>query len=276
MSDGTRIRVNGEACALLPAQDRGLLYGDGLFETVLFLQGRAPLWPRHAERLLQGLARLRIAPPDVDALLAEAGMLCGDLDRAVVRISLTRGSGERGYAPPAQPLPTRILMAAAATPLPRDWYVQGIRVRCCSLRLASQPLLAGMKHLNRLEQVLARAEWTDAAIGEGLLGDMEGHVVSATAANLFACVDGQLLTPALDRCGVAGVARAEVLARRDVRVCNLTWEELMRAEEIFLTSSVRGIVPVHAVDACEFAVGAVTRSLQREWQVLGLQECAGG
>ncbi|TDR39375.1 aminodeoxychorismate lyase apoprotein [Tahibacter aquaticus] len=271
-----RIRVNGEACAQLPAQDRGLLYGDGLFETVLFRQGNAPLWPRHAERLLQGLARLRIAAPDMDALLAEAGGLCSDLDRAVVRISITRGSGERGYALPLQPVPTRILMAAAAPPPPRDWYVQGIRVRCCSLQLAAQPVLAGMKHLNRLEQVLARAEWTDAAIVEGLLGDREGHVVSATAANLFACVDGQLLTPALDRCGVAGVARAEVLARRDAAVRNITWEELMRAEEIFLTSSVRGIVPVRAVDAREFAVGAMTHSLQREWQALGLQESAGG
>lgn len=276
MSHATRIRVNGEASALLPAQDRGVLYGDGLFETVLFLRGRAPLWPRHAERLLQGLARLRIAPPDVDALLAEAGTLCSDLDRAVVRISITRGCGERGYAPPAQPVPTRILLAAAAPPPPCDWYVRGIRVRCCSLRLASQPLLAGMKHLNRLEQVLARAEWTDAAIGEGLLGDMEGHVIGATAANLFARVGGQLLTPALHRCGVAGVARAEVLARRDVEVRNLTWEALMRAEEIFLTSSVRGIVPVRAVDAREFAVGPMTRSLQREWQALGLQESDGG
>lgn len=268
MSSAPRVRVDGGDTAL-SALDRGLLYGDGLFETVLFLRGVAPLWPRHLARLREGLQRLAIAAPDLAVLHDEAVALSADLDRAVVRITVTRGVGERGYAPPVATQPTRILAATPAPLFPADWYAQGIRVRCCGLRLAAQPLLAGVKHLNRLEQVLARAEWDDAAVAEGLLGDEHGHVVCATAANLFAVVGGRLLTPSLQRCGVAGVARAEVLARRAVEVRTITWDELMRADEIFLTSSVRGILPVRRIDAQDFAVGAQTRSLQLEWQAFG-------
>ncbi len=124
-------------------------------------------------------------------------------------------------------------------------YAQGVRLRVCDIRLAEQPLLAGMKHLNRLEQVLARAEWNDPAIAEGVLCDSHGRVISATMANLFAVVDGELLTPALDRCGVAGVARAEVLAQcPQTRVGELALDALRGASEVFLSSSVRGIVPV--------------------------------
>ena len=193
-----------------------------------------------------------------------------------MRITVTRGVGERGYAPPPAAQPTRILAATAVPALPSDWYAQGIRVRCCALRLAAQPALAGLKHANRLEQVLARAEWDDAQIAEGLLRDRSGYVVSATAANLFAVVGGVLVTPALDECGVAGVARAEVLARRDVVVRRLSWEEVMQAEEIFLTSSLRGIVPLRQVDDSVFAPGAAARGLQREWRALGFGDAHEG
>ena len=153
-----------------------------------------------------------------------------------------------------------------------DWRAesQGIRVRVCELRLAEQPRLAGLKHLNRLEQVLARAEWADPAIAEGLMLDTAGRVVCATMANVFAVIDGALVTPALDRCGVAGVARAEVLATQvRAQVRDLRLDELLDADEVFLTSSVRGILPVQAVGDKVFAPGPVTRALQRHWRDLG-------
>jgi len=271
-----RVYINGVEGAQIPVHDRGLMYGDGLFETILFVGGAAPLWPRHRERLQWGAARLGIALPPIDAMYAIAQRASGGLERAAVRITITRGVGERGYAPPVPATPNWVVSASAAPAIPPDWYARGIRVRCCGLRLAAQPLLAGLKHLNRLEQVLARAEWNDADIAEGLLGDSAGHVISATAANLFAVRGGRLFTPALDECGVAGVSRAEVLARHDVVVGSLTWNELMHADEIFLTSSLRGIVPVRAIDAQTFAPGAVTQELQREWRALGLMEWAHG
>jgi len=128
--------------------------------------------------------------------------------------------------------------------------------------------------LNRLEQVLARAEWNDKAIDEGLLCDGHGRVIGATSANLFALIDGRLVTPALQRCGVAGVARAEVLAQRACEVRDLEMEELLRADEVFLSNSVRGIMPVTVLDERRWPVGPVARELQAHWRALGLIEDA--
>lgn len=266
--------VDGAAVAQVPADDRGLLYGDGLFETIAYVCGRAPLWPRHMTRLAAGCARLGLPAPDATELEREAAAVCARLDRAVVRIALTRGTGPRGYAPPASPHPTRIVSAGSAPEIPPDWYHRGVRVRRCDLRLSEQPRLAGIKHLNRLENVLARAEWSDPAIAEGLLCDARGRMIGATAANVFAVCGGRLATPKVDRCGVAGVARAQVLAwREDCEVRNLPMDELMQADEVFLTNAVRGIVPVTALDERRWPAGPVARELRRRWDALFSAEC---
>jgi 4-amino-4-deoxychorismate lyase len=148
-------------------------------------------------------------------------------------------------------------------------YRDGVRLRLCRLRLAEQPALAGMKHLNRLEQVLARSEWDDPAIADGVLLDASGRVVSTTMANLFAVIGGRLVTPSLERCGVAGVARAEVLAVREADVRDLSPGELLHASELFLSSSVRGILPVQALADTVYVPGPVTRALQSHWRGLG-------
>lgn len=269
------ILVNGIANSTVAAEDRGLCYGDGLFETILFVGDRAPLWQRHMARLAAGCARLSLPAPDFDLLKNEAMLTSARLARAVVRITLTRGVGPRGYAiAVSSAAATRIVAAAPAPQIPADWYHRGIRVRECRLQLSEQPLLAGIKHLNRLEQVLARVEWNDDDIAEGVLCDAAGRVIGATAANLFALIDGRLVTPALERCGVAGVARAEVLARRECEVRDVRMEELVRADEVFLTNSVRGIVPVASLDARRWPVGPVARGLLADWRALGLIETA--
>lgn len=268
---GERVLVDGITTGHVPADDRGLTYGDGLFETVLVVDGRAPLWSRHMARLGEGCRRLALPAPDPEVLWHESQQAAAGLPRAVVRITFTRGTGERGYAPPVAPRPLRVVSATPAPTVAADWYTNGIRVRFCDIRLGLQPVLAGLKHLNRLEQVLARAEWQDPAIAEGLLCDADGRVVCATAANLFLVVDGRPLTPALDRCGVAGVTRAEVLARRvDALIGDIGVEDVMRAEELFLTSSVRGIVPVTALPGRVLEVGPVARALGVEWRTMGL------
>ena len=278
MSGGVaRVLVNGDADAHVAADDRGLCYGDGLFETVLFVRGRAPLWARHMHRLVASCARLSLPAPDLALLAREAEHVSAGLERAVVRITYTRGSGPRGYAFPHGAPAARIVATAAAPAIPTGWYHGGIRVRACALRLSEQPRLAGIKHLNRLEQVLARAEWEDDAIVEGILCDAHERVISATAANIFAVIDGRLVTPALERCGVAGVGRAEVLAQHaDCDVRDLTMEELLRADEVFLSNSVRGIVPVKALDDRRWKVGATARALLAHWQALGLVAVAIG
>jgi 4-amino-4-deoxychorismate lyase len=266
------ILVNGVAAESISADNRGLLYGDGLFETLLFVDGHAPLWPRHMARLAAGCARLLLRAPDIDLLAREAARASAGHTRAVVRITLTRGAGPRGYAIADALQSTRIVAASPAPIVPPDWYHSGVRVRTCTLLLSEQPRLAGIKHLNRLEQVLARTEWNDEKIAEGILCDAQQRVIGATAANLFAVIGGRLVTPALERCGIHGVARAEVLAQRpDCEVRDLTMTELMQADEIFLTNSVRGVLPMTALDDRHWPVGDIARALQAHWRSLGLE-----
>ncbi len=273
----TRLLVNGTATDQVGALDRGLAYGDGLFESIRMVGKLVPLWPRHMQRLAEGCARLQLPPPDPAQLWCEVQQVSQGLPHAVVRISVTRGAGERGYVLPASPRPTRVVAAFAPPPVASAVHAAGVRLRLCELRLAEQPLLAGIKHLNRLEQVLARAEWNDPAIADGILRDSHERVISATMANLFVVIDGELLTPALDRCGVAGVARAEVLAVcPQARVAELGLEALSTASEVFLSSSVRGILPVHSLDEWHYVPGTVTRELQQHWHDLGFSMEQGG
>ncbi len=264
-----RCLVDGRPEASVRADDRGLLYGDGLFETVRMVRGRAPLWEGHMQRLGAGCARLGLPVPDAQVLLDESSRVAAGLDAAVVRITWTRGRGPRGYRPPPDAQGMRVITAAPAPRMAPDWSIEGIRVRFCETRLARQPMLAGLKHLNRLEQVLARAEWDDPEIAEGLMRDIDGRVVCATAANLFARIDGTWFTPAVDFCGVAGVARARVLQQwPDCRTATIEMDALMQAEEIFLSSSVRGILPVRDLAGRLLEPGADTRAMQAHFDAL--------
>jgi 4-amino-4-deoxychorismate lyase len=241
--------------------DRGLAYGDGLFETARVHDGLVVWWPGHLARLSEGAARLRIPMPDVAWLASQlAGFVAQAPARAVLKAVLTRGVGGRGYAPPDTVEPTLALSlhaapARAAAPLVLRW---------CDTRLAIQPALAGLKHLNRLEQVLARAEWTDPAIHEGLMLDSEGWLGCATAANVFALRDGRWLTPPVHRRGVAGVARAWVLANEPgAAEAELTREQVESADALFLCNAVRGILPVGRLGDRSWSPHPALLALQR-------------
>lgn len=265
-----RVLVDGVEADRVSAMDRGLAYGDGLFETIRAIDGTAPLWARHMARLREGCERLGLSAPDVDMLAGEFTRVVQHAPDCVVKIILTRGVGERGYAPSANAAATRVVSAFPMPALRPDWYREGIRVRCCALRLAAQPKLAGIKHLNRLEQVLARAEWSDVDVVEGLMFDQRDNLVSATSANVFVGMGDALLTPPVDECGVAGVVRGALLdALPGTQVKTITKEDLMQADELFLTSSVRGVMPVRLLDERELRIGPYARAAQAHWRTLG-------
>ncbi len=238
-----RIEANDAAGALTAG--RGFAYGDGVFETLRAVDGRVPWWPAHRERLLRGVARLGFAPPSTACLDTELAALAQEIGAGVIKLVLTRGSGGRGYAPVQDAAPLWTLSSHPLPPAPR---VPGLVVRWCDLRLAAQPALAGLKHCNRLEQVLARAEWHDADIDEGLLRDAEGHVVCATAANVFVLRDGVWWTPPVEHCGVAGVCRGWALNALSARVASLDVDDVAAADAVFLCNAVRGILPVARLD----------------------------
>lgn len=265
--------VNGQRGAGVDAQDRGLAYGDGLFETMRYGPHGIPLLKYHLHRLQTGCTRLAISVDPVvlraelDAALADAGQ---HLPAGIIKLIVTRGSGGRGYRPSAAGGPTRVLIVSPLPGHPPEWHRDGVSVRYCELRLGSSPALAGLKHLNRLEQVMARSEWDDPEIAEGLLCDARGRIVEGVSTNLFLLSGGRLLTPAIEHCGVAGVMR-QYLLEEGLRAIGLSASEvscerglLGGAQEMFLCNSVVGIWPVRLLAGRKLAVGAVTQRIRAQ------------
>ncbi len=259
--------LNGESRHLVDVSDRGFQYGDGLFETLEVLQGKALFLDRHLQRLTDGCQRLLLPPPDWQLLQQEAQQLIANTEHGVLKIIITRGVGGRGYRQPDAIVPTRLLSLHPYPQYPTTFQSQGIVTRFCDQLLSINPSLAGIKHLNRLEQVLARAEWRDEAIQEGLMRDSNGHLIEGTMSNLFMVKNAVLYTPALTQSGIAGIVRQLVLEFAEqislpVSIQSLNKDQLLQADEVFVTNSVIGIWPVKQIAEQSFQVGEWTQRLQ--------------
>jgi len=246
------ILVNGQPADAVNALDRGLAYGDGVFRTLRTHAGQPLWWADHYAKLASDCTALALNCPDGTLLHAEVCQVA-EAGQGIVKIMLTRGVGARGYALPIGNACTRIVLSAPLPPHAHADAPSDITVRWCALRLARQPRLAGIKHLNRLENVLARAEWDDPAVFEGILCDDRGLVVSGVMSNLFWVREAELFTPDLSECGVAGVARARLLraaARLGIRshIGRLRPETILAADEVMICNSVIGVRRVARLD----------------------------
>lgn len=249
---GTQRLINGEAGAALDPGDRGLRYGDGVFETLAIVDGAPALLEPHLERLENGCLRLGFDAPSRPTFLADIGQL--SLPRfGLLRLTCTRGPGGRGYQPPAAPAVNRIVEVSEAPARPAAWWRDGVKVRHCATHLAVQPRLAGVKHLNRLEQVLARAEWNDPEVAEGLMTTPDGRLVEATASNLIIDDGDKLIVPDTRNAGVDGIMQAALLDRAIVR--GIRHEHRFIASRsvdsslgVMLCNSLIGVWPVRSID----------------------------
>lgn len=243
----TMIPISGCAAGRIDPRDRGIAYGDGLFETMRWRGGRIPLLERHLQRLGLGAQRISLALPELGDIEARVAPSLERAADAVVKLIVTRGVGERGYAQSASTQSTAFVLLDAFAPR-NPANPRGLTLRWCDTRLTPQPLLAGIKHLNRLEQVLARSEWAGPDPDEGLMCDPSDHVVCAVSNNVFAVLDGRLVTPAVDRAGVAGVARSVLMDSMDITVRRVSRAEFARTTEIFVCNAVHGAWPVIRLD----------------------------
>ncbi|HSY05538.1 MAG TPA: aminodeoxychorismate lyase [Steroidobacteraceae bacterium] len=274
--------IDGRVATEVSLLERGLHYGDGLFETIACLGGRPRLLGLHLKRLAGGCARLGIGPPDFAQLADEVRQLAAGAPRAIVKVLVTRGRAlARGYRPTGYEHPSRILLRYAWPVEEARLMSEGVRVRVAALRLGENPALAGLKHCNRLEQVVARREWHDPDIHEALLFSSSGALVSGIMSNVFLVRGERLLTPRVDRCGVAGVMRELVLtvapaAGIACEECVLGESELTSARELFLTNALTGIRPVRELEGQPLTAGALTRRLQAQLAPLLSAAAAGG
>jgi len=268
--------INGVPGESVSIRDRGFTYGDGLFETIAVRNGKPRFIDYHMERLLESCQRLGIPYPT--GVADEVCRIADDCAFGTVKIILTRGVGMRTYSPPEQTIPTRIVGLIATQPPSRVAYESGITVRFCRTHISTNSTLAGIKTLGRLEQVIARSEWQDTHITEGLMCSDDGRIISGTMTNLFFVDDGTLCTPDLARCGINGVMRRVVMEQ--ARLCGLDCDEvdiypkdLRGMDEVFLTNSLIGIWPVSQLEVTRLEIGSITRGLMAELVNVGVAEC---
>jgi 4-amino-4-deoxychorismate lyase len=231
--------------------DRGLAYGHGLFETMRLHLGQLPLRSRHLERLMRDAAVLGI-PVHLSTVEQcindfQQHLRQQNIDHGVIKLIVTAGTGGRGYKNPAT-IKARIICVYSELP---QFDQQGIHLWHCDYRLPSNSVLSGIKHLNRLDQVIARNEWTDDFYADGLMFDQSNHLVETTSANIFLHSPEQgWITPNLHSAGVSGVMRAvlldELFPRLDIAVStvDISVEQLVDCDQMFTCNSVRGITPV--------------------------------
>ncbi len=247
-----RFLVNGEPCDTLSVLDRGLQYGDGLFETIRVVDGQCQYWDEHLERLELGCQKLGIRFPGRVGLKKDADSLVQPSFMGVLKIIVTRGVSDRGFRMNAANPPNQVLSLATPPLYSSQYYQQGIKLVLCRQRLGTSPQLAGIKHLNRLEQVMARREWDD-EYQEGLLLDQFDQVAEGTMSNVFIIDGHRLLTPKLEACGVHGIIRDQIIKQADtlgmeIRLENFSKARLLKADAVFLTNSIFGVWPVRSFE----------------------------
>ncbi|MEM7708254.1 MAG: aminotransferase class IV [Pseudomonadota bacterium] len=264
--------IDGNPADSLPLNDRGLLYGDGLFETTAFRDGRCALWPWHMERLERGAERLRIELPSRALLLDECRTLAAQND-CVLRLTVTRGSSLRpGYAPSGLEQPRRLLVRLPM-PAPRG----GLRVGICEERLPSPGPAAGLKHLSRLDQVLLAQEVAECCWDEGLVFDPQGQLCEGLQSNVLVLPDehAQWLTPTVGA-GVEGACRAALLSHGLARVAKLGLSDLEHCAALALCNAVRGVEPITELVGINTLTGEAARLLsERLTSALERQETRG-
>lgn len=258
--------VDGRAVDAVGVTDRGLAYGDGLFETLLVRGGRVCQWHRHWDRLVLGCRRLGIAPPSETLVMEEIRVILQGYVDGVLKIQVTCGGGGRGYSRQPVASPRRILGLYPPPPYPPEWQADGVIIRICRTQATWNPILAGLKHLNRLDSVLARAEWSDPRVAEGLMLGPEGEIVGGTMSNLFLWDGSRLRTPRIDRCGIAGTVRALAmdLAAEHGIACTETRlgrADLLEGAGIFLTNSVLGVWSVRRLQERDYDPGDLPLTL---------------
>jgi len=260
--------LNGESKQSIECSDRGFQYGDGLFETIEVLNSTPVFLQQHLQRLIDGCHKLLLPIPDKALLRKEAFEITQSSKRAVLKLIYTRGSGGRGYRQPETAQPTRLFSLHPSPEYPENYSQVGITARFCNNPLGLNPSLAGIKHLNRLEQVIACAEWDDVNIQEGIMLDINEQVIEGTMSNLFLIKDDVLYTPRIDNCGVKGVLRDIVISiahSHHIKVVEkeIGQQDVLLADELFITNSIIGIWPIKQLEQQHYNTGNITKKLQQ-------------
>ncbi|MGR5119251.1 aminodeoxychorismate lyase [Vibrio astriarenae] len=267
------IWINGEPRDTTNVTDRSFQYGDGVFTTLLVKDQKLIHWDAHQQRLIAGLTRLHITPPDWHLVSAWIGsaLKCAPSDSlSGIKVHISRGSGGRGYSPLGC---QNTLVTVSGFTYPThylQWFEQGVELGICQQRLGINPLLAGIKHNNRLEQVLLKSEMDQAGFADGIVCDLDGYVTETTMANLIWRKGECLFSPKIDRAGVEGTARNYMLARAadlglSIELGRYKMQSLLEADEVYITNAVLGIAPVRKIEEHAFSFSNLAEQLRKSY-----------
>jgi len=245
-----KIIVNGIEEATINVLDRGFQYGDGLFETIAYKNNKLQFWDEHMQRLRDGCERLSLACVD-ELLWLDDIDKCQLSEDGVIKLSISRGVSGRGYAYSEGDSVTRVTASFAMPDYPVS-NQQGITATLCRTPVSMNCALAGIKHLNRLDNVLAKNEWQEKDIAEGFMFDNQGHVIEGTMSNVFCILGDDLYTPDLYQCGVAGVMREQVIncakeLNIPVSIVDISKQNFLQMDAIFITNSLIGLWPINII-----------------------------
>ena len=268
--------INGSFDHVISPFDRGFAYGDGVFRTMKMVDGLPENWPLHYQKLVADCAAINIVCPSAELLMSDLQQLFSPIGLpedllAIAKIIITRGEGSRGYTPPAITAPMRVVTKSAMPQYSEIRFSEGVSLTVCETRLASQAKLAGIKHLNRLENVLARMEWTDAhmtnGIADGIMLDSADHVIECTSANIFARFGDTLMTPSLHQCGVAGITRQRIIdlaytlsLKAKIEVIDLP--TLLSADEVIICNSLYSAWQVKSIQEKTIKTGTLAANIR--------------
>jgi len=264
----SKVLINGISSGYVSVSDRGLHYGDGVFETIACV-GNTPVFiQQHLDRMESGARKLNIPFPDRQLFLDDINcLLRGSNSNSILKLILTRGRGKRGYRYEKTQIPTRICMLSAWPDYVAHWREHGITTRFCQTQVSVNPQLAGIKSLNRLDSVLASSE-LGPAFNEGCLSDIDGNVIEGSMSNIFIVSNGTLVTPDLSRCGVNGIMREQIIdiaqnSSIKVETRNITRDELLESREIFISNSVIGVCVVKQLEKQSYNTDTMTRTIKK-------------
>lgn len=259
--------VNELETSAIDIADRGLAYGDGLFETLRVVDGKIPLLSYHLERFKRGTKALDLGETEMLAGKFEryVGLALKDLTkaahlkRAIIKVILTRGQGGRGYTPPDEPELNFVTQVFEYPDFPETNSAQGITLHLCDHKLSHQPVLAGIKHLNRLDQVLASKDLAKSGYEEGLMLDYKNNVVEGTKSNLLIFTGKDIITPNISGAGVAGTLRQYLLDNAALtglalREAEISIEDSKSADGLAVINSVFGLWPVKEFAGKRYAI----------------------
>ncbi|WP_076409510.1 aminodeoxychorismate lyase [Shewanella sp. UCD-KL12] len=268
----TQVWINGEIDNQLDPFDRGLSYGDGLFATMRVADGCPLFLSQHLKRLSQGAKRLGFHWEPQPSLIEQIMQVAKPHAQACLKLLITRGAGGRGYAPPSAVTVTEVLSVHAIPLHYSSWQQQGIALKTSPVLLSSQPRLAGVKHLNRLEQVLIKSQHLDGDYDDWLVLDANSRVIESSMANIFCVKGNQVVTPAISHSGVSGVMREQVIYELielglDINVGDLAYKQLATFDQIFITNSLLGVVDINRIDDISFSKADFSDRIREKYQL---------